>query len=114
MMMRLRMPWPLVAGQWWRLRHPALWRGRIFDPHNTQQVLSYAVLRLSQETRDVFLLNHIQALDYPRIARRLGVSAAEVQARLADALREISRTIDLIERARPHPNNLANAEHPDV
>lgn len=114
MMTRLHMPWQLVAGQWWRWRHPALWRGRIFDPHNAQQVLSYAVLRLSQEARDVFLLNHIQGLDYARLARHLGISAAEVQARLADALCEISRTIDLIERARPHPNNSANAEHPDV
>ena len=114
MTMRLRMPWPLVVSQWWRWRHPYLWRGRIFDPQNTQQVMSYAVLRLRQETRDVFLLNHIQALDYALIARHLGISAAEVQARLADALCEISRTIALIERARPHPNNPANAEHTDV
>ncbi len=114
MMMRLRMPWLLVVSQWWRWRHPYLWRGRTFDPHNTQQVMSYAVLRLRQETRDVFLLNHIQALDYALIAHHLGISAAEVEARLADALCEISRTIDLIERARPHPNNPANAEYPDV
>ena len=114
MTMRLRIPWPLVTSQWWRWRHPYLWRGRIFDPHDTQQVMSYAVLRLRQETRDVFLLNHIKALDYALIARHLGISAAEVQARLADALCEISRTIDLIERARPHPHNPANAEHPNV
>ena len=35
-------------------------------------------------------------------------------ARLADALCEISRTVDLIERVRPKPINLSNAEHPDV
>ena len=110
----LRRPWPLVAGQGWRWRHPHLWRGRVFDPHNTQQVLSYVVLRLRRETRDVFLLNQIEALDYALIARHLGLSVADVQARLADALCEISRTIDLIERVRPKPINLSNAEHPDV
>ena len=112
-MARLRVPWPLVVSQWWRWRHPMLWRGRTFDPHNTQQVLSYAVLRLSRETRDVFLLNHVKALDYALIARHLGLTAADVQARCAEALFEISRTIDLIERVRP-PSKLSKAEHPDV
>ena len=75
--------------------------------------MSYAVLRLRRETRDVFLLNHIKALDYALIARHLGLSVADVQARFAEALFEISRTIDLIERARP-PSRLSKAEHPDV
>ena len=113
-MARLRMPWPLLASQWWRWRYRYLWRGRVFDPHNAQEVISYAVLRLRRETRDVFLLNHIEALDYALIARHLGLSVGEVQARLADALCEISRTVDLIERVRPKPINLSNAEHPDV
>ena len=76
--------------------------------------MSCAVLRLRQETRDVFLLNHIDALDYALIASRLGLSVGEVQARLADALYEISRTVEVIERVRPNPINLSNAEHPDV
>ena len=76
--------------------------------------MSYAVLRLRRETRDVFLLNHIEALDYALIARHLGLSTGDVQARLADALCEISCTVDLIERVRPKPINLSNAEHPDV
>lgn len=75
--------------------------------------MSYAVLRLRQEMRDVFLLNHIKALDYALIAHHLGVTAADVQARLAEALFEISRTIDLIERVRP-PIKLSKAEHPNV
>lgn len=112
-MARLRLPWPLVVSQWWRWRHPSLWRGRAFDPDNTQQVMSYAVLRLRQEMRDVFLLNHIKALDYALIARHLDLSITGVQAHLADALYEISRTIDLIERARP-ASKLSKAEHPDV
>lgn len=112
-MARLRVPWPLVASQWWRWRHPRLWRGRTFDPHNSQQVMSYAVLRLRRGARDVFLLNHIKALDYALIARHLGLTAADVQARFAEALYEISRTVDLIECAR-HPSKLSKAEHPDV
>jgi len=113
-MARLSRPWPLVVSQWWRWRHPYLWRGRVFDPHDAQQVMSYAVLRLRRETRDVFLLNQIEALDYALIARHLGLSASDVKARLADALCEISCTIDLIERVRPKPISLSNAEHPDV
>jgi len=110
---RLRLPWPLVVSQWWRWRYPDLWWGRTFDPHNSQQVMSYTVLRLRQERRDVLLLSRIKALDYALIARHLGLSAADVQAHLADALYEISRTIDLIERARPHPKP-SQAEHPNV
>ncbi|AYV45574.1 RNA polymerase subunit sigma-24 [Caulobacter flavus] len=109
----LPLPWPIVPSQWWRWRHPTLWRGKTFDPHNTQQVMSYAVFRLRRETRDVFLLNHIKALDYALIARHLGLSVADVQTNLADALFEISRTVDLIERVRPRPK-LSNAEQPDV
>jgi len=109
----LRVPWPLVASQWWRWRHPRLWLGRTFDPHNSQKVMSYAVFRLHRETRDVFLLNQFKALDYALIARHLGLTTADVQAHLADALYEISRTIDLIERVRPNPK-LSKAEHPDV
>lgn len=110
----VRRPWPLVVSQGWRWRYPDLWRGRVFDPHNTQQVMSYAVLRLRRETRDVFLLNQIEALDYALIARHLGLSVADVKARLADALCEISRTVDLIERVRPKLINLSNPEHPYV
>lgn len=110
---RPRLPWPLAVSQWWRWRYPDLWRGRTFDPHNSQQVMSYAVLRLRRETRDVFLLNHIEALDYALIARHLGLSIADVQARFAEALFEVSRTVDLIERVRPHPK-ISEAEHPNV
>lgn len=113
-MARRGMPWPLVPSQGWRWRHPDLWRGRVFDPHDAQQVMSYAVLRLRRETRDVFLLNRIEALDYALIARHLRLSVGDVQARLTDALCEISRTIDLIERVRPKPIDLSKAEHPDV
>lgn len=112
-MPRLRLSWPIVVSQWWRWRYPSLWQGRTFDPHNGQQVLSYAVLRLRRETRDVFLLNHIKALDYTLIARHLGLPIADVQAHLAEALYEISRTVELIERVRPLQKPF-EAEHPNV
>lgn len=112
-MARHRLPWPLVVSQWWRWRYPDLWRGQTFDPHSSQQVMSYAVLRLRREARDVFLLNHIKALDYALIARHFGLSATDVQAHLADALYEISRTVELIERVRPLPKPF-EAEHPNV
>lgn len=108
-----RLPWPLVVSQWWCWRHPMLWRGRTFDPQNSQQALSYAILRLRRETRNVFLLHHIKALDYALIARHLGLSVTDVQAHLADALFEISRTVELIERVRPLPKP-SEAEHPNV
>lgn len=75
--------------------------------------MSYAVLRLRREARDVFLLNHIKALDYVLIARHLGLSIADVQSHLANALYEISRTVDLIERVRPFPKP-SEAEQPNV
>ncbi len=81
----------------------------MFDPQDTQQVMSYAVFRLHREARDVFLLSRIKALDYALIARHLGLSVADVQTNLADALFEISRTVDLIERVRP-PIKLSKAE----
>lgn len=113
-MVDLRVPWSLMPSQWWRWRHPRLWRGRSFDPHSTPQLMSYAVLRLRGDTRDVFVLNLIQTLDYDLIARHLGLSVADVQAHLADGLFEVSHTVDLIERLRPRPNIPPTQEHDDV
>ena len=113
-MSRIQRPWPFVRDQGWRWRHPHLWRGRPFDPGTPRQVMSYAVLRLGRDQRDVFLLSQIKALDYALIARQLGVSVAEVQAHLAGALYEIVRTMDVIERARPGPIPLPNVETVDV
>ena len=113
-MSRIQMPWPFVRDQGWRWRHPRLWRGRPFDPDNPRQVLSYAVLRLGRDRRDVFLLSQIKALDYALIARQLGISVAEVQAHLAGALYEIVRTMNVIERARPRSIPLSNVEPADV
>lgn len=110
----LRTLWPLSPSQWWRWRYPDLWRGRSFDPHNAQQVMSYAVMRLPVERRDVFLLNAVQALDYSFIARHMGLSVDEVQALFAAALVEVSRAVDQIERHRPGSRSLPNSERCDV
>ncbi len=96
-----RTPWPLDPTQWWRCRHRRLWRGRGFDPHNSQQVMAYAVMNLHGDTRDVFLLSCVQALDYALIGRHLGLTIEAVQARMASALCQVTATIDFIERVRP-------------
>lgn len=93
--------WLLDPTQWWRCRHRGLWRGRGFDPHNSQQVTSYAVMNLRGDTRDVFLLSCVQALDYALIGRHLELTIQAVEAHVAAALCQITSTIDLIERVRP-------------
>lgn len=110
----LRFLWPLSPSQWWRWRHPSLWPGRSFDPHYSQQVMSYAVMRLPTRTRDVFLLNAVRALDYGFIARHMGLSVGEVQAHFARALVEVSRTVDLIERSRPALRSPTSSELSDA
>lgn len=100
-MRRLWKLWPLNPSQWWRWRHPRLWLGGSFDPHNSQQVTVYAVMRLRGDTRDVFLLSCIRALDYAVIGRHLGLTVQVVEAHMAASLCEITSIIDLIERGRP-------------
>jgi len=93
--------WVLDPEQWWRCRHRRLWRGGGFDPHDSQQVTSYAVMTLRGDTRDVFLLSCVQALGYALIGRHLGLTVQEVEAHMATALCQLTSTLDLIERARP-------------
>lgn len=101
MMRRHGRLWLLDPSQWWRCQYRRLWRGRGFDPHNSQQVMSYAVMALRGDTRDVFLLSCVQALDYALISRHLGLTVEVVQSHMASALCQVTSTIDLIERARP-------------
>ncbi len=101
MMRRRGNLWLLDPSQWWRCRHRRLWRGRGFDPHDGQQVTSYAVMILRGNTRDVFLLSCVQALDYALIGRHLGLTVQAVEAHMATALCQLTSTLDLIERVRP-------------
>ncbi|KQY95932.1 hypothetical protein ASD21_05325 [Caulobacter sp. Root1455] len=101
MMRRHGKLWLLDPTQWWRCRHRRLWRGSGFDPHNSQQVTSYAVMNLRGDTRDVFLLCCVQALDYGLIGRQLGLPVQAVEAHMATALCQLTSTLDLIERVRP-------------
>jgi len=93
--------WLLDPLQWWHCQHRRRWRGQGFDPHNSQQVMSYAVMALRGDTRDVFLLSCIQALDYALIGRHLGLTVQAVQAHMASALYEVTSTIDFVEPVRP-------------
>ncbi len=103
MMRRRGKLWLLDPTQWWRCRHRRLWRGSGFDPHNSQQVTSYAVMALRGDTRDVFLLSYVQALDYALIGRHLGLTVHAVETHMATALCQLTSTLDLIERVRPRP-----------
>lgn len=96
-----RLPWIFERGQRWRWRHWRLWRGGALDPSDTLQVYTYAITGLRQTTRDVFLLHRLEAMDCSTIGRVLRLPVFVVEARLSAALFQISRTLDLIEEARP-------------
>ena len=95
-----RLPWIFDRGQRWRWRHWKLWRGGALDPSDRAEVYAYAVTGLRRTTREVFLLHRLEAMDYPAIGRVLGLSVLGVESHLSAALFQISRTLDLIERAR--------------
>lgn len=87
--------WLLEPAQLWRLRHPSLWAGPRFDPDDEIDVCRYAILRLPERERDVFLLSRFKGLAYSDVARLLKIEPAAAEAHLAAALCMITRTIDL-------------------
>jgi hypothetical protein len=94
--------WPLQPAQLWRLRHPPLWAGPSFDPDDEIDLCRYAILRLPERERDVFVLSRFRGLTYSDIARRLKIEPAAVEAHLAAALCMITRTIDLARQVQSH------------
>ncbi len=94
--------WPLEPAQLWRLRHPSLWAGPTFDPDDEIDVCRYAILRLPEKERDVFVLSRFKGLAYSDIARLLKIEPAAAEAHLAAALCMITRTIDLARQLKPH------------
>ncbi|MDI1365756.1 MAG: RNA polymerase subunit sigma-24 [bacterium] len=101
MMRRAWKYWQLDPIQWWRWRQPRLWGGGGFDPHDSQEVTYYALMRLRGAARDVFMLSCIEALDYDQIGRHLALTIPEVEAHLAAALYQIDTMVRFIERTRP-------------
>jgi hypothetical protein len=66
-------------------------------------VYRYAILRLPERERDVFLLSRFKGLAYNEVARLLNIEPAAAEAHLAAALCMITRTIDLARQSqRPH------------
>ena len=95
--------WPLQPAQLWRLRHPSLWAGPSFDPDDEIDVCRYAILRLPERERDVFVLSRCKDLAYSDVARLLKIEPAAAEAHLAAALCMIMRTAHLVHEAqRPH------------
>jgi len=104
-----RRPWLLDRTQRWRWRYWRLWGGPCFDPSDPRQTYAYAFRRLSKMERAVFTLSRFQALEYPDIARKLGISTAAVEWRLVGALCKMSRILDLIDQTRPVPADAPRA-----
>jgi DNA-directed RNA polymerase specialized sigma24 family protein len=92
--------WWCDPTQRWRLRYWRLWPGPNFDPADLGQAYTYAFQRLSKRERAVFALCRFEGLDYPDIARRLGLSVAAVERHLVNALYKMDRLLDLIDRTR--------------
>ncbi len=102
-------PWLVDRTQCWRWRYPSLWAGPSFDPDDLVQAYSYAFKRMSKAERTVFALCRFQDMGYSDIAYCLGISTAAVERRLAAALYKLSRTIDLVDRARGRPRDTSTA-----
>ena len=55
--------------------------------------LADAVRKLDQPTREIFLLHRVDRMPYPQIARRLGITLAEVEHRIAGAMLALDRAM---------------------
>lgn len=60
-------------------------------------VLEQAVASMEEPMREIFLMHRLESTGYPEIARRLGLTVAEVQQGLADAMVHLSREMDAAE-----------------
>ena len=60
--------------------------------------LRRALAELDGITRAVFVMSAADGLSYSEIALRLGISAEDVERRLADALYQLDRHIERMER----------------
>jgi len=60
--------------------------------------LERAMATMDARSRTVFLLHRLEALSYDQIAARLGLTAAEVEQHLANAILHIDRELTAMER----------------
>ncbi len=51
----------------------------------------YCVKALPEQTRQIFVLHHVEGLHYPAIAKRLGISTRTVERHIAQAFLEMQR-----------------------
>lgn len=67
----------------------------MIDPANdTFRRLERAVLRLSAETRQIFLAKRLDGLSYAEIARRTGLSVRQVERHMIKAIVVIDRELN--------------------
>ena len=109
-----RQPWLLDKTQRWRWRYWRLWGGPCFAPSDPRQTYTYAFQRLSKMERAVFALSRFQSMEYPDIARTLGISTAAVECQLVGAFSQekAASSISSITRdshTRMHQGQLSNS-----
>jgi DNA-directed RNA polymerase specialized sigma24 family protein len=69
------------------------------DPHRAQlDQIRRAIAALPDRPREVFTLHVVEALDFGAISRQLGLSLAEVEQGLADAIYLIDKNLRRQER----------------
>lgn len=62
-----------------------------------------AILELPPRCREVYLLNRVDALSYPAIAARCGISVKAVEKHISRALRELRAKVDRLLDSRDPP-----------
>ncbi|WP_067646271.1 RNA polymerase sigma factor [Dokdonella koreensis] len=62
-----------------------------------------AILELPPRCREVYLLNRVDALSYPAIAARCGISVKAVEKHISRALRELRGKVDRLLASRGTP-----------
>jgi len=68
------------------------------DPDILRLRLERAMATMEARSRAVFHLHRLEALTYDQIAARLGLTIAEVEQHLADAILHLDRELTAMER----------------
>lgn len=71
--------------------------------HQQLMLARQAILELPPRCREVYLLNRVEALSYPAIAARCGISVKAVEKHISRALRELRSKVDRLLASRDLP-----------
>lgn len=70
------------------------------DPEILRLRLERAMATMDARSRTVFRLHRLDALPYDQIAARLGMTIAQVERHIADAILHFDRELTALERGR--------------